>query len=58
MSTTIREILIELFNENPQLRNFTDEDLVPFVSRKLNTVPNDRRKIALIHLIGEARKGL
>lgn len=58
MSTTIREILVELFNENPQLRNFTDEALVPFVSQKLNTIPNERRKITLIHLIKEARKGL
>lgn len=58
MSTTIREILVELFSENDQLRYLSDEMLVPYVSKKLNTIPTPRRKIALIRLIKEARIGL
>jgi hypothetical protein len=58
MSSTIREILFELFNENEQLRYLSDEKLVPYVSKKLNTIPTPRRKIALMKLIKEARVGL
>jgi hypothetical protein len=58
MSSVIREILFELFNENNQLRYLTDEQLVPLVSKKLLTVPNERRKAALIILIRQARIGL
>ena len=58
MSTTIRNILFELFSENDQLRYLSDEMLVPYVSRKLNSVPNERRRIALTQLIKQARVGL
>jgi hypothetical protein len=58
MATTIREVLIELFSENDQLRYLSDIQLVPIVSKKLLTIPTERRKVALIHLIHEARKTL
>ena len=54
MFTTIRNILFDLFSENDQLRYYTDEQLIPLISKKLNTVPTSRRKIVLIKLIHES----